>query len=258
MIAGFLAFAGRQRRAILAVGVVLSASYLLVHAWAPSLGRRAFPALAAICLSLLALGLAATIRRRPAAFVIQPGLPAFSASPQPASLIMALALLTLGTAMTGIAIRYGEPNAFLDQLLAWSLAAATLLHVVLVWRDQGVQLRPDGLWQHGFTGWLVIPWDASPTVPTLPPSPGAISVRLRFGRPDLVRRHGLPVYRRSLRTQDVDPGFITAAIRYYVAHPEHRPAIGTRAEYERLMPQLTSAEDGCGLPTASRCGTVER
>lgn len=128
-----------------------------------------------------------------------------------------------------------------DQLLELGYAPIVILLIAIAWRDTNVQLRPDGLWQRGITGWLVVPWEASPTVPTLPPSPNANTVRLEYGHRDLVRRHGLHVFRQRLRTQDIDPRLITAAIRYYVEHPEHRPAIGTRAEYDRVMPQLLAS-----------------
>jgi hypothetical protein len=44
-----------------------------------------------------------------------------------------------------------------------------------------------------------------------------------------------------LRTDGVDPRLLAAAIRYYVEHPEHRPAIGTQAEYDRLMAELLNS-----------------
>jgi hypothetical protein len=239
VITRFLAVAGRHRRAILVIGLALSAGYLLAHLWVPSLGRRAYPTLAASAAVFLTLALVAIAQRRPAAFVVQPRVPAFSTPPQPVNLFLALAFLTLATGMAGNVIRDRGSEPFLsDQLLGLGWVGVALLHVVLVWRGQDVQLRPDGLWQRGVTGWLVIPWDAAPTVPRLPPAPGAMAVRLRFGRPELVRRHGLHIHRRALRTQDIDPRLITAAVQHYAVHPEHRAAIGTRGEYDRLMRQL--------------------
>jgi hypothetical protein len=63
------------------------------------------------------------------------------------------------------------------------------------------------------------------------------------GCPVLVRREGLFANRRRMRTDTVDPRFLCAAIRHYAVHPEHRSAIGTRAEYERRMPELMGALD---------------
>lgn len=239
VITRFLVAVGRHRRVVLTVGLVLSAGYLLVHLWVPSLGRHAFPAMAAAAAVFLVLGVVAVAWRQPTTFVVQPRVPAFSTPPQPAFSFIALAFLTLATGMVGDVIRDWASEPFLpDQLLELGWLVLALLHVVLGWRDQSVQLRPDGLRQRGITGWLVVPWEASPTVPTLPPSPRATTVPLTYDRPELVRRHGLHVHGYALRTQDIDPRLITAAIRYYVAHPEHRPAIGTRAEHDRLMTLL--------------------
>lgn len=199
---------------------------------------------AAVSMLLLLLAVVAVVRTRPKAFVVRPAVPAFNAPPQPAFVLMALAFLPLATGMFDFVIRAWTTEPFLlDQLLGLGGAAMLMVWFVSAWRDTSVQLRPDGLWQRGITGWLIVPWDASPTVPTLPPAPYADTVRLSYGRPDLVRRHGLHVYRRRLRTQDIDPRLITAAIRYYVDHPEYRPAIGTKAEYDRVMPGLLNALD---------------
>jgi hypothetical protein len=62
-------------------------------------------------------------------------------------------------------------------------------------------------------------------------------------RPELVVWHGL--LRGSSRRPwlvlthlRVRPGFLADAIRFYADHPERRDAIGTRAGYERLLPEL--------------------
>ena len=79
--------------------------------------------------------------------------------------------------------------------------------------------------------------------PGAAPAPTARTVRLTYDRPELVRRHGLHVYGKRLRTGDIDPRFLRAAIRYYNDHPEYRPAIGTHAEYGRVMPHLHHSLD---------------
>lgn len=239
MLTGFFAAVGRHRRIILGVGLILAAGYLVVHAWMPTLGQRAFPAMVAAYGVLLLLAVVALAGRRPNAFLVRPDVPAFSTAPRPVFVFTALAFLLLGTGMVGNVIRDWGSDPFLsDQLPGLGWGAIALLHVALAWRDTSVQLRPEGLWQRGITGWLIIPWDASPTVPTLPPPPNAGTVRLNFGRPELVRRQGLHAYRDRVRTFDIEPWLVTAAIRYYVTHPEHRPAIGTSAEYDRLRSQF--------------------
>lgn len=239
VITRFLLAVGRHRRIVLTAGLALSAGYLLVHLRVPSLGQRAFPTMSATAAVLLVLGIVAVAWRQPTTFVVQPRVPAFGTAPQPTFTFLALAFLTLATGMVGTVIRdWGSERFLTDPLLELGWPVLALLNIALAWRDQGVQLRPDGLWQRGINGWLVVPWDAAPAVPTLPPSPRATTVPLTYGRPELVRRHGLPVPGHALRTRDIDPRLVTAAIRYYVAHPEHRPAIGTQAEHDRLLPLL--------------------
>ena len=57
--------------------------------------------------------------------------------------------------------------------------------------------------------------------------------------PRLVRRHGIPPEPGGVADDNIDVGFLAAVIGHYVAHPEHRAAIGSQAEYERLRAALT-------------------
>lgn len=239
MITRFLAVVGRHRRLILVVAVLLSSGHLLVGLQVPSLAQRAHPATsAAVAVFLLSAAVAAAWSR-PRAFVVRPRVPAFSTPSHPALLFATLALLVLVTRMVGRMLRDLQSQRLLpDQFESLGWVAVLALWIVVVWRDTGVQLRPEGLWQVGFVGRVVVPWDASPTVAEGPPPGHAATVRLGYGRPELVRRHGVFPRRDRLRTPDIDPRLVTAAIRHYVRHPEHRPAIGTRAEYDRLMAQL--------------------
>ncbi|MBV1855079.1 hypothetical protein [Catellatospora tritici] len=41
---------------------------------------------------------------------------------------------------------------------------------------------------------------------------------------------------------DADPRFVAAAIRWYLDHPEHRDAIGTQAEHDRLVSALADSQ----------------
>ncbi|PSK64187.1 hypothetical protein B0E53_03864 [Micromonospora sp. MH33] len=67
---------------------------------------------------------------------------------------------------------------------------------------------------------------------------------MAFAKPLLVRRRGIPWSRNALRTDNVDAGFLAAAIRHYVCHPEHRAAIGSQAEYRRLLAELADRDGG--------------
>ncbi|MEV6599172.1 hypothetical protein AB0M36_20280 [Actinoplanes sp. NPDC051346] len=242
MITRFLAAAGRRRRVILVVALVVSAGYLVAHVWVPTLGQRTFPVTAAVPAVFLMLAIVALAGARPKAFRVDPRVPAFSASAQPTLLFLALAFFPTAIGIAGNVIRDWSSEPFLaEHLLELGYPAVLSMWIVLAWRDTNVRLRPDGVWQRGITGWLVIPWDAVPIVPTLPPSPTARTVRLAFGRPELVHRRGLHVYRNCLRTDDIDPRFLCAAIRYYLAHPQHRTAIGTQAEHDRVLPLLLNS-----------------
>jgi hypothetical protein len=188
---------------------------------------------------LLLLAVVSLAWRRPRNLVVRPHVPAFSTPSQPSYVFMALAFLIMATGQVGTVIRDWGTEPFLsEQLPNLIYGLLVVLFVTNAWRDRGVQLRPDGVRQAGVTGWLVIPWDAVPTVPALPPAPHANTVPLTFERPELVRRSGLHVLRRKLQTQDIEPWLLTAAISYYVAHPEHRAAIGSREEYARLRAEL--------------------
>jgi hypothetical protein len=92
-----------------------------------------------------------------------------------------------------------------------------------------------------------IPWEA--LAPGGPPRPGPADWKLILAtvRPDLVTEAGLhrgtgtrqaPVIPLQLK---VHPVFLADAIRWYTEHPEHRAAIGTQAELERLVAALTRA-----------------
>jgi len=239
VITRVLAAAGRHRRIIVVAGLLVSAGYLMIEAWAPSQDRWAFRVMSTADLVCLLLVIIVVVGwRQPRTFVVRPNVPAFGTPPHPAVTFMLLALFLQAAINVGNAIRDWGSEPFLD--LALDLFWAPLIAVLIAsgWPATSVQLRPEGLWQQGIGGWLVVPWDASPTVPRLPPPAYAHTVSLTYGRADLVRRTGIHVHGRRLRTTDIDPWLITAAIRYYVAYPEHRPAIGTKAEHDRLMSLL--------------------
>jgi hypothetical protein len=236
----FFAAAGRHRRVILVIALTLAAGYLLVQIGVPSLGRHAFPVLAPLTGVLLLLGIIALAWAQPRAFVVRPGV--FSAGPHPTLIFMALAFVIEATGMAGNVIR--DRDDFLE--LTW--VAILALWIALAWRDPGAQLRPDGIRQRGLTGWLVVPWEAEPA---LSPPWKTTTMRIAYGRPELVRRTGLHVRRNGLVTQGIDPWLLGAAIHHYVNHPEHHAAIGTPAEYDRLMAQLLDAPTATEAPTGS-------
>ncbi|MFC0004770.1 hypothetical protein [Micromonospora siamensis] len=129
---------------------------------------------------------------------------------------------------------------------AWLLTAAALAAMGYVgagtWRRAArLALTPAGI---GWQGWqrrpLFVPWVAlDPTMP-IHAVDGDGRLRLFLGRPELVdgRRRERGDLRLWIGDLDVSPSFLAAAIRHYRAHPEHRAAIGSPGERDRLVAVL--------------------
>jgi hypothetical protein len=117
--------------------------------------------------------------------------------------------------------------------LIWALVVTSAVHVFAVWRDIGVQLRPDGLVHRGLLGTLTAPWEALAPGYPLPTPPAATSLALTYAGPELVRRRGL--LQRRILTDNVNALFLGYAIRYYLAYPQRRSMIGSQTEYDNLI-----------------------
>jgi hypothetical protein len=126
-------------------------------------------------------------------------------------------------------------------LLAACVLVALLVVTALRGRPQ-ILLTPGAIVQELWWGDRTVPWEA-----LRPGSPVGKMLRrtltLVVDRPELVVGRGL--LRGSSRRPwlvlthlRVRPRFLADAIRFYAGHPERRDAIGTRAEYERLLPEL--------------------
>lgn len=129
------------------------------------------------------------------------------------------------------------------------LAVLVVPLVALIWRGIRVELSTAGV--ESWLPWCyrMIPWDALSPGGPLRPNRSAERLKLITVRPDLVvqqglslgwgnkKQPGIPVY------FNIHPWFLADAIRWYVEHPEHREAIGTQAEHDRLVstlaPELT-------------------
>ncbi|MFI7663449.1 hypothetical protein ACIBTW_31695 [Micromonospora parva] len=226
----------RHRHVVLTLGLLLVGVNAAAPESASAVGQRLL-----FLLSLTALVLAAVVMGvRPASFVVQPRIPAF-ATPGPAwTVFFALGYLGPASAHIGAllrASRQGTLSTF-DVVLGvlWVLLAA--LMVTWAWRGHGVRLHPSGVRQTWPLGSLTVPWEAM-LAPQAPPATDRRPwLPMRITEPELVRGRGIPRSRRALRTDVVDKGFLASAIGHYVAHPEHRAAIGGHAEYERLCAEL--------------------
>ena len=118
------------------------------------------------------------------------------------------------------------------------LGALVVLMVVAVLRGRPrVELTPHAVFVRQGLGSRTVPWDAlRPGQPTQPGRVWAMTV----DRPDLIVRRGLA--RRSAQVPvmfgDVHPVFFADVVRHYLAHPDHRAAIGQAAEHDRLLAAL--------------------
>ncbi|MFE0589574.1 hypothetical protein [Micromonospora echinospora] len=129
-------------------------------------------------------------------------------------------------------------------LLRWPLAVGSVALIVFVlvdrWRQvPTVELSPEGVGFGRPRRAFFVPWSALAAGQPILPTAQSRTLRLVLARPELVSREGgrrRRTDRELLPTQDVDvaPEFLAAAIRHYLDHPAHRPAIGTVAEHARL------------------------
>jgi hypothetical protein len=231
----------RHRRVVLAVALAAAAGYPVRRWFAPP-GDRALDdllfvgLLAALVISLVLL-IVTSLAERPAVFIVQPEEPSFNTPPSFPEVATALLLTLAASRQVGslvVSIKSHDP--LLDNaVLAVIWIAGSFLLVVGAWRGMGVHLRPEGLRWRQPTGSISVPWEALAPGYPLRPAIRAGTLALTYARPELVRRRGLVLSQRLLRIDTVHAWFIADAIRHYVTHPECRAAMGTEAEYRRLL-----------------------
>lgn len=246
----------RHRRLIVSVGVGLAVACPLVALRMPRASFIGFIGFALGSLPVV-LGLASLVfamvvmsRPRPAIFVVEPGTRAFRTLPNAWQVYLAVGTILVGAysgamlfgvARLRAADGHPEPSFMTVTEVVmgglWVVVAAAW--VALVWRGGPyVQLRPDGLVALSPFGGLTVPWEALAPGYPIPVPVKANQLALTYARPELVRRSGLIREERIIAVPYVDAGFLTAAIRYYVAYPQHRAAIGTQTEHDRLIHAL--------------------
>ncbi|WCN80162.1 hypothetical protein [Micromonospora sp. LH3U1] len=184
------------------------------------------------------------VRQRPATWEVAVGSKSFvaSASPRwtgPWSIL--LGWLAGGAVLTERVP--GEERVRLAEIpgtVAMSIAIPAVVlagtAAVLLLNRPRLTLAPNGITKQGLTRRTFLRWDR--LLPGGPPPPrGTANVTLQ--------RHpatpGGPPVPSLLPTVSlhVDPAFLADTIRHYVEHPEHRSAIGTRHELDRLREALT-------------------
>ncbi|MFG1837970.1 hypothetical protein ACGFH8_05955 [Micromonospora sp. NPDC049175] len=138
----------------------------------------------------------------------------------------------------------GEDRAQLVQIpgvlaLAIAVPAVVLggIALTLLLNRPRLTLNPDGITAQGLVSRTFLPWDR--LVPGGPPPPPRKAATIPLLRVHPVQ--GKPPYPYPLAAGrlHVDPGFLANTIRQYVEHPEHRTAIGTPGELDRLHAALT-------------------
>jgi hypothetical protein len=243
VLSAILTATARHRRVVLATAVVVAGAWTTTSAVVVQPPSVAIVVLfhGAFLLALVA-GLLATRRVRPAAFTVDARRPAFRTPPGATQVFIALMLTFFGAARVpelfspDAADPRGLDNADWLLLTAWTVWVAAT--VSGAWRILGAELRPTGLRVRHLFGVLTVPWEALAPGYPLRPDLRFRRLALTYTRPDLVRRWGI-LSRRLVPIDNVHAWFIADAIRYYVAHHEHRANIGTQAEYERLLHTLT-------------------
>ncbi|GLI02285.1 hypothetical protein [Phytohabitans aurantiacus] len=240
--------------------VWLRAAYPEPDHWLASLIVGGLPPVLALVAAVL-LSIAYFWRRPgPAAFVTGDDGRTFLAPPAgravwwPAALLMMLSV-NLSTYLSFTLEPAGdpEPEGLLTTLdpvfltiLGLAGVAATGLQLTAIWAGwPRVELTPEGVRVQAPLGVIAVPWQALRPGFPWQPSLRADTLALTIDQPHLVRRRGLVGTKRAVPTLwlDIHPWVLADAIRYYVAHPEHRAAIGTATEHDRLRQTLHA-----GLP----------
>ena len=180
----------------------------------------------------------ALIGSRPARLVVEAG--AFVAPAGRRSVLQAVQLLC----PSGGIFLMASGHSLLPPGWRVGLAAVGVLcGIVGLWssfwllrREPIVELHPDGVRQGSTVGSVTVPWEALDV-------PNA-NQRVPIVDRDAVAKTGLRRRPRKLildaLAPDVNPVFTADVIRYYLAHPEHRGAIGTDAEYDRMLADLAA------------------
>ncbi|MEU8085560.1 hypothetical protein AB0B57_18300 [Micromonospora sp. NPDC049101] len=137
----------------------------------------------------------------------------------------------------------GEDRAQLVQIpgvLALAIAVPLLvlggIALTLLLNRPRLTLDRDGITAKGLVRRTFLPWDR--LVPGGPPPPPPKAASIPLMRVPAVP--GKPPYPYPLAAGrlHVEPGFLANTIRQYVEHPEHRSAIGTQRELDRLHATL--------------------
>jgi hypothetical protein len=190
---------------------------------------------------------------RPVRFVITAG--TFRVRPLGDQRFLAIAmLLTIGP-LIGIEWEVGDGSP-LRFALTVPLAVVLIVVVGGAWTvgwHPVIELTPSGLRWDARLFRRDIPWEALAPGGPHRPSLHARQLALMTQRPELVTQRGIGLGAGTTRMpllglqMRIHPVFLADAIRWYADHPEHRAAIGTQTEHNRLVAALTGAGPSAAL-----------
>lgn len=239
MLIKLCSWVGRNRVAVLVIAVILAAGLGVLRADTSQESQDlGFAAGTVVLLGAFVLAAIALSGYHPAVLEVRPQEPAFVNLPQAGQVLLAAALTSTSGANAVSVLLDGERAGLFSRVVTalWVLLIALLWWTVF--RDQGIRVRPTGIEdRHGF-GTLFVPWVAFTGVERPAYANGRDKVALHFARAgsEPIRKTGWrPAgYRSALPSAALDSRFLAFLIHEYAHHPEHRSAIGTEAEWERL------------------------
>ncbi len=154
------------------------------------------------------------LRRTPRTFAARAG--SFTTLPGP----------IVGLWIVGFGFMAG-PLLTLGYWKAWAIFVAVLVPIQLAWRGL-LRLTPAGV-EIRFFRTRRVPWEAIAPHQPEDPLPNYPQIRFSALEQGKQRSHVIWLGRRLSY-----PTFVARAIRHYAQHPEHRAAIGTQSELDRL------------------------
>jgi len=240
MLSSFFAATVRHRRIVLVVETVLAAVFVVVESRTRAFTWIVFPWLIVAAMVCLVLVIVVQKSQRPAGLTVRPDGSSFDTPVSPLTIFLFTGYVGIAMVNTTSLVRsLGEGEEW------WQLDAALIILYLVVlalwfragWDHVGVRLRRDGVLDRGPAGSLFVPWEAFDLHYPAWPADRGDRLRLNYEGPARVR--GI-TRRRFVTGVNVDRWFLAGAIEHYVTHPKHRAAIGTEAEYRRLMQALAS------------------
>lgn len=149
----------------------------------------------------------------------------------------------LAARVSGAAYRGDVIEASVFGIAGLLVSALAVVAGVFAARGMTLRLTPEGIEQRLPTFRRLIPWVAlAPGGPPAPPAKPVINaIELAVTDPSLIKQSGgvlgagTPQRPYVPHSTPVHPWLLAGAIRWYAEHPEHRTAIGTQAEHDRLI-----------------------